>query len=790
MRIDHYSSEQFAGVRDHDVKFEPGMNVVLGNNETGKSTMIAAIFYALTQSTKLDKRRDSAFIEHYFPTRGAKTIDSSVSFTQNGESYVLTKLWDITGQDTGFKLRRVGGDTLRGNQAEDELKSLMQFGFSVYSNLIFGRQNHEEEILQWCYNFFAQKSDESVDVVRKQIGSAVSAASGISPEKIIAEIDKRLSKLGDRWDFARNAPERKTGAGRRWEKGLGDILKAWYNFEDADNAYQDAKDAEKSIASTTRKLETAKSEQADIKDRKAKLLEQKGSVDNIANLQELKHQSGRALDKARKALLDWPIQEERVTEGERLLALKEERERKEKKSDLKKRISKIKKINEEIKELQQDTTSWSDFKRDFEEALDLENDIALNRATLSAATLHATIKMAGNHMAQVDLGGKLQSVKELDCNVSGYFSMTIPGIAEVLVEPPEIDVKSIQQRIEDAQQRIDEILDEYCVSELSALEDLSEEYEEDIAKLDKKNTELEALLDSKTLEEYSRMLEEIDDDPSIRIPHNLDDLIESYLRGNRVLDVAISLAKNAINGYQGEYSTIDSLKETINHLEASIESQEDRIGKLSLQSDISKEQFDMLLKECNEKLHTLDRQIGEYQTVLGQLGEPANVADFEFERDRLKDEWESLKRMHCNYQKIKEDFLACQKQDDHRFDDFHAKFNEYLSAISGDSLTMNDDNGLLLTSGQNPVNKDILSAGTRKTVLLAFRLAVLSYYFPNGDGLIVLDDDLLDMDPDRRLQAAALLKSFSEKNQIIFTTCDPAIAELLGGNQIKICNNA
>lgn len=144
-----------------------------------------------------------------------------------------------------------------------------------------------------------------------------------------------------------------------------------------------------------------------------------------------------------------------------------------------------------------------------------------------------------------------------------------------------------------------------------------------------------------------------------------------------------------------------------------------------------------MLKECNEKFHTLDRQIGEYQTMLGQLGEPANVADFEFERDRLKDEGEALKRIHCNYQKIKEDFLACQKQGNHRFDAFHAKFNEYLSVISGDSLTM--------------------------------------------------DDDLLDMDPDRRLQAAALLKSFSEKNQIIFTTCDPSIAELLGGNQVKIC---
>lgn len=99
---------------------------------------------------------------------------------------------------------------------------------------------------------------------------------------------------------------------------------------------------------------------------------------------------------------------------------------------------------------------------------------------------------------------------------------------------------------------------------------------------------------------------------------------------------------------------------------------------------------------------------------------------------------------------------------------------------------MSDDNGLALTSGKNPVTKEILSAGTRKTVLLAFRLAILNYYFPNGDGLIVLDDDLLDMDPNRRLQAAALLKSFAEKNQVIFTTCDPVIAKLLGGNQIKV----
>lgn len=786
MRIDSYSSEQFAGVRNHEAKFEMGMNVVLGDNETGKSTMIAAIFYALTQETKIDKRKSSNFIAHYFPTSGAKTIDSTVGFTQDGARYELTKLWDLTGQDTGIKLRQIDGDTLRGTQAEEKLKSLIQFGYAVYSNLIFGRQNHEEEILQWCYNFFSKKDDESIDEIRKQIGSAVSAASGISPEKIIAEIDKRLDELGDRWDFDRDIPEKKSGVSKRWEKGVGAVLKAWYNFEDADSAYQSAKDVEDNIAATTHKLEIAKSEQAIVKAKQASLLEQRGAVDNIKNLEELKRQSERTIEKAKKALLDWPVQEHRVEEGKRLLALKEERDRKAKKSELTKRIAKIKAINQAIEELQLDTSSYQDFKHDYEEALDLESDMELARATLGATTLHATIKMKGDHVAQVDLGGKIQSVKTLDKDVSGYFSMTIPGVAEVQVESPEIDVQGLRDRIEKAQHRIDEILDEYCVSDLGVLGDMAGEYEEDIEKLTAKKNELEIALESKTLDEYNSMLEEINDNSSISIPSDLDDLIDSYLQGHRVLDVAISLAENTVTGYQSEYSTIDNLKGIISGLESSIEEQTARIDRLTGQQNISVEEFGAMLEKCTQELDTLESQIGEYLTTLGQLGEPANITDLEAEKNQLKNEWENLKRTYHNYQQIREDFVALQKQDDDRFNGFHAKFNEYLAAITGNSLTMNDDNGLALTSGKNPITKEILSAGTRKTVLLAFRLAILNYYFPNGGGLIVLDDDLLDMDPNRRLQAAALLKSFAKKNQVIFMTCDPAIAKLLGGNQVKM----
>ena len=51
---------------------------------------------------------------------------------------------------------------------------------------------------------------------------------------------------------------------------------------------------------------------------------------------------------------------------------------------------------------------------------------------------------------------------------------------------------------------------------------------------------------------------------------------------------------------------------------------------------------------------------------------------------------------------------------------------------------------------------------------------------------MVLDDVLLDMDPTRRANAARLIQQFAQTHQVLFTTCDPAIAALLGGHQIRL----
>lgn len=89
--------------------------------------------------------------------------------------------------------------------------------------------------------------------------------------------------------------------------------------------------------------------------------------------------------------------------------------------------------------------------------------------------------------------------------------------------------------------------------------------------------------------------------------------------------------------------------------------------------------------------------------------------------------------------------------------DISESFTRYLGIISGgkvfsefpeaDKLNMNiySDNKLL--------DYGKLSEGTKETVSLAFRLAVLDHLFPDGGGVIVFDDPFTDMDADRMEQS-------------------------------------
>lgn len=63
----------FAGFQHRLVEFNRGLNVVEGENEAGKSTLVNAIKAVLFENTTQGKRALTEFSEKYFPAARATT---------------------------------------------------------------------------------------------------------------------------------------------------------------------------------------------------------------------------------------------------------------------------------------------------------------------------------------------------------------------------------------------------------------------------------------------------------------------------------------------------------------------------------------------------------------------------------------------------------------------------------------------------------------------------------------------------------------------------------------------
>jgi exonuclease SbcC len=84
------------------------------------------------------------------------------------------------------------------------------------------------------------------------------------------------------------------------------------------------------------------------------------------------------------------------------------------------------------------------------------------------------------------------------------------------------------------------------------------------------------------------------------------------------------------------------------------------------------------------------------------------------------------------------------------------------------------------------LGRDLLSAGTKDSLALALRLVMARHFLAGTDGFLVMDDPLVDMDPERQQAAAGALRELAAEKQLILFTCHPATATMLGGTLVEL----
>ncbi len=790
MLLKNISCTQFAGMRDRSVSLSEGINVIYGKNESGKSSLVNLISRTLFQNARLDRRSDKTFFDLYFPAAkkgsriAADFADGKLSLETENGTYVITKEW---GSEPRCTLSSPDG-VIRDQKAVDEaLREVLIYGEGVYSEMLLSSQRNTDSSLKTILDASAKTN------AKQELTDAVSAAfaesGGVSVDAVEQAVNAKIEELrGKHWDEARSAPARKAG---RWTKELGEVLKAYYALEDAEAVLEEItrleEEADRAAAAYAEAGKNA--EDADeafstfsrFANRLALFRERSNTAERLSD----------DLKRYKAALAAWPSAE--ALEGAKALQL-------EKKSRaLLDKYGAAESIARELSAAEEAVRGRAcPEKAEIADVRKALGEIGRLKNSLCGMNLNALIKMQGENSIEIRslTSGRLLDASEANVAVTEAVSIVIPDVMEMVLSPADVDVSKTETEIALKNALVSEILGSYGVDSPEALEELEKSISDAKSRAENLREKLGIVLGGAELDALSAEADAIEKAP--RQTAEIEKEI-SALCGNADLAGFIAKTEALLERYISEYTSENALRGKISDTEAELEKAQQELrstedippeymgiadpdgylGELKSRADI----VNGLRENALTKKVSAESKLESYKENLsGDPGEEAEKARRAFEEQKaLLGHWRHIAEVLAEQKsRLQSDPMS----------DIAESFTRYLGIISGgrvaSEFTESGKLSMNVYSGDRLLDYDRLSEGTKETVSLAFRLAVLDHLFPNGRGVIVFDDPLSDMDAERAEQSIRLIKDAAQRHQVIFLTCREEYLQALGGNIIRI----
>ena len=199
MIIKNYRCQRFAGIKDKNIDFKEGINVILGQNESGKSTLLEGIHAVLFKSIKHDRRltADSEFQRKFQPLPDGDVFDGELVLSGDDGEYRISRVW---GAEPSIQLITPQNDKIVNEETIGEiLQQLLLFGEGTYSNILFSKQDQIREAL---HNMTGDR--ETVNEVSTLLQRAVMEMDGVPIDELGNRIDGEIAGLLKRWDREKN----------------------------------------------------------------------------------------------------------------------------------------------------------------------------------------------------------------------------------------------------------------------------------------------------------------------------------------------------------------------------------------------------------------------------------------------------------------------------------------------------------------------------------------------------------------------------------------------------------
>ncbi len=791
MKIKTVECSQFAGLYDRKVDFEPGLNLVIGENESGKSTLIDLIYHLFFQKEAVSDRdrEDKRFKEGYFPKSTGEypgdTIDGAIQFETEEGRFKLSKEWSK--RNGSCKLVPPDGMIVRdADRVRAILEKQLQYGGGVYSELVFASQRRGQTILSGILGDSASPSMEDLASV---LTRAVMETGGIEIDEVEKELEKTVSDYESHWDFKSDMPEGgvRRGINNKWAKQVGSILNAYYRMTEAAAKRDEADQAEKQVERINEAIRIENREIADTEKTREQFSKVRSLIVEQTSNQQLLHTLEKECGKMSAALADWPVKSEKLTQAKALkaeLLLSQRR--------AKYRAAKA--LRDEIAEAEAKRKELGTVRdEEVEEAERLESRILRLKAQLGGMNLALRIRQLGDAEIRVRsaVTGQPISVDAEAVTVTEAVDILIPGIAEIGLAPKGVDAARIRKELDSAEGRLSELFRGCAVNSVKDLRAKQKAADEAESALNDRRSQLEKLLENERWE--SLEAEAAGFPGETREPRDVETEIRKLCAGSA--EAFIGRIEGEIDAYQGSYGSLKKLAEDEKAKRGRADELRKKVGNAAEVPEefagiTDPDEYEDSLKEDLKamkgrlgKLH--EERIGAVQHLGDKTAE-----EYGEEYERLAEEFRRQKEEHAHWKYIREEFLRIKNEaKGNPMADIEKSFREYLSLLTDGEIALEDirdDLKTSITSGSHRLTAEILSEGTKDTVLLAFRLAVLRHLYPEGDCVAVFDDPFTDMDPKRTARACKLLQSFAENNQVIFLTCDEKYEALMSGNTIRV----
>jgi DNA repair protein SbcC/Rad50 len=805
MILSRITLSPFAGIPHLDLDFTNGLNVILGANEAGKSTVFHALYNVIFTEAKLTPGRFKKLMNRFLPVGGGDTIAVELFFKHKNTDHYLKRKW---GPSAEAELKLPNGNIISDESTIAEyLGTCLSASEGTYRAVLMTKQSGLTSTLEALKNEHSDTVKSLGDILK----TAVLETDGISIEKFKDQLETQFNDYFSRWDPAKNYPDGGKGVEKPWKKQVGKILQAYYDKESIRVAFEKAYQIEEAIDLANQNIAETKKERDDIE---RYVAANKKAADDAQERKVLLAQIenvGKDLEEYKKINRDWPIREnalqnlmKKLPELEKEVEnLKQKKIRAEQAEKNRKNVEKYQAVSDKKKIVDDAEKSLKSEQELTEEDLNAI-DSAFKQLSLLTTELDAgklSVSFEAKTSVTVSVTKDLEAPKKESLKpgeskpfeAGGRLRLDHPDWS-MEVTSGEGDFADLVQKIEAAEKDLDKLLKKHSVKSLEEAKEIYRKYETCRRALKTAQDNLKTDLGDTNFEKLESSIKNVAELPAVE---PLADVVEKLVTAENHIDkikADLTRQQKALDAYKEKYKDPDSLLMTMTD---SIQKEKDLNKTLNALSPMPDgvENVDSFIKEYKhkqEELTRLNEDLKKLEIKRAGIHPPDQSSEELREQlDELNEKFDIVLRKGKAIQRVKQiaDEIS-EHLDEQAFLGLTSDIESFISGMTDNrykeiKIDESLPTGFVRGDG-NLVETDLLSTGTLDVLGLALRLSMAKYFLKEQEAFLVMDDPFVDMDPGRQSNAANLLKEYSKTKQLIIFTCHPTHADLMGGNIVVI----